>query len=261
MDILTHTLSGVAAGTAVSGFSPKGFFKKLAIITAGAAGGALPDLDAISLWSRFDSIIGEFFNLSHTGKQIYFSKFWYSHHGFLHSLTAGILLSIILGLLLYFFNSVFSKDSGVNKLIIFSFAAGFVIHLLEDMPTPCCVWGGVNLFWPDKTYIGGTGDIWWWNNYDIFLIVFGVILINLILLCFNGMFRGKLRKFTVVVFCVGLILSVSLIKTRGFDFNYFGHTAKYQDYEKKSKEIQRQVLGDKLYLIMEKFDNKIRLNF
>jgi hypothetical protein len=49
------------------------------------------------------------------------------------------------------------------------------------MPTPASTWGGVNFFWPFKTYIGGTGHIWWWNNYDIFLIVVAVIIINLIM--------------------------------------------------------------------------------
>ena len=63
MDILTHTLSGVAIGTVVSSFSNRGILDKVTIVLISGFAGALPDFDAISLWSGFDSTIGSFFNL------------------------------------------------------------------------------------------------------------------------------------------------------------------------------------------------------
>jgi len=269
MDILTHTLSGIAIGTTVISFSNNKFRNKLGIIGLAGFGSALPDIDAISLWSKFDSTIGKFFGLENSGKEIYFSKFWYSHHGFLHSLFAGLLIAIIFSLLFYLIKtklkglsiSGFTRNIGTQKYNLISFISGLIIHLIEDMPTPNSVWGGVNFFWPSKSYIGGTGDIWWWNNYDIFLIVVGVIVLNGIILTINKAIRYDLRKLTAVVFILGVTLSVFQIKSREFDFNYYGYTQKYQQFELKSKEIQKQILGKNLFNTMVKFDNKIPVNF
>lgn len=101
MDILTHTLCGVAAGTVLAGFSRKSPKYKLSVIAVSGVGGALPDMDAISLWSKFDGTFGAIFQLNHSGKEIYTSKFWYSHHAFFHSVLAGILFSLLLGFLIY----------------------------------------------------------------------------------------------------------------------------------------------------------------
>ncbi|MEN7551285.1 metal-dependent hydrolase [Rapidithrix thailandica] len=265
MDILTHTLSGVAAGTVVAGFSSKGFRKKTGIIALGGLGGALPDLDAFSLWSGFDTYIGKALALSHSGKEIYFSKFWYSHHGFLHSITASLLLVFLMACLVFWVkrNSSYNLLQSVKKKQLFylSFVFGFLLHLLEDMPTPSSVWGGVNFFWPSREYIGGTGQIWWWNNYDIFLIVTGVIVLNCLLLVLRRFIRFDGRKFTVAVFMLGFTLALVQINTRGFDFHYTGHTPKYQEYEAKSKEIQKQLLGEKLYGWMQLFDNQLKIYF
>jgi membrane-bound metal-dependent hydrolase YbcI (DUF457 family) len=269
MDIITHTLSGVAIGTVVISFSQKGYKEKLKILAFSGFGAVLPDLDAISLWSGFDNTFGRLFNLDHSGKEIYFSKFWYSHHAFLHSLLASLLIAFLIWNFIYFlfskqkprsFNGLISQLKG-QKLILIGFVAGFIIHLLEDMPTPSCVWGGVNLFWPSKTYIGGTGDIWWWNNYDIFLIVILIILINLAILASTRLIKFKPTRWTISVFTIGLILSIVQIKSRDFNFNYTGHTLRYNEFELKSKEIQKDILGNKIYNFMVSFDNKIPLYF
>ena len=109
MDILTHTLSGIAVGTVIASFTNKGFKQKLGLIALSGFGGALPDFDAISLWSKFDSTIGELFNLNYTGKEIYFSKLWYSHHGALHSIFGGILIAVIIAIITYLIKSKFKK--------------------------------------------------------------------------------------------------------------------------------------------------------
>jgi len=42
-------------------FSRRGSLEKTGITSLSGFGAALPDLDAISLWSRFDSTIGKFY--------------------------------------------------------------------------------------------------------------------------------------------------------------------------------------------------------
>jgi inner membrane protein len=269
MDIVTHTLSGVAIGTVVMSFTKGGFFEKTGIIILSGFGAALPDLDAISLWSRFDTTIGKLFRLDHSGKEIYFSKFWFSHHAFLHSILAGLFIAICIGICSYLIFSWRDKKtiSGLvssltnQRLILLGLLSGFIIHLIEDMPTPSCVWGGVNLFWPSKNYIGGTGDIWWWNNYDIFIIVIMIILTNLVLGLLRSWIKIDYWKLTISVLIIGLTLTIIQIKSRDFDFNYTGHTPNYDVYENKSKELQKEILGDRIYNYMVSLDNKIPVNF
>lgn len=269
MDILTHTLSGVAIGTVVSSFSDYGFKDRLKIVLISGFAGALPDLDAMSLWSGFDSTIGDFFNLSATGKEIYSGKFWYSHHAFLHSAFAGIIIAGLIGFFKYLNDSKLKGlknisliDSlNINRLPLIGFILGFLIHLIEDMPTPASAWGGVNLLWPSKSYVGGTGDIWWWNNYDIFLIVLCVITLNLIFPIIRRFVQFDLRKITISVFVIGFIFAFIQIKTRDFDFAYTGHAVKYQEFENKSKQVQKDILGERIYRLMENFDNKLKIYF
>lgn len=269
MDILTHTLSGLAIGTVVAGFSGRGQNNRKKIVLASGFAGALPDLDAISLWSGFDSTIGEWFNLSHSGKEIYSATFWYSHHAFLHSLLAGFLLAGLLSFMIFLVGSRlrdFNINSFVssvrkNRLMLLGFILGFSLHLLEDMPTPSSTWGGVNFFWPFSSYIGGTGNIWWWNNYDIFLIVLGVLMLNLILFAVKRVKDFDLRKFVTGVFVVGFTLALIQIYSRDYDFSYSGHTIRYQEFEKKSKEVQREIIGEKAFQWMEAFDKKLKIYF
>ncbi len=60
MDILSHSLSGVALSTVLLPFSKFGTKGKTFMLLAGASGGFLPDFDAISLWTGFDLTIGRF---------------------------------------------------------------------------------------------------------------------------------------------------------------------------------------------------------
>ncbi len=264
MDILTHTLSGIAVGTVLSSFEESKIKDKFKIMTLCAFAGALPDIDVISLWSKFDSTIGSFFNLSLSGKQIYFSKLWYSHHAFMHSAIAGLSFTGLIGFIKYFSNiksSSFSHSLNKSKFLMLGFFFAFLMHLFEDMPTPASTWGGVNLFFPSKTYIGGSGDIWWWNNYDIFLLVFCIVVLNLVFILFRQFIYFNLKKFTITTFIIGFSLVFVQVKTRQFDFKYSGYTNKYQEFEKKSKQIQKEILGDKIYNLMEKFDNKLKIYF
>ncbi|NDV83317.1 metal-dependent hydrolase [Bacteroides sp. 51] len=262
MDILTHILSGFAVGTALAGRSTGTWRTKTSIILFSGLGGALPDIDAISMWSKFDMTFGRLFGLSHSGKVIYSAKFWYSHHGFMHSLMAALIFTLVLGCLFWLFSKRERNSSLIGvfckyKLLLIGFVSGFVIHLLQDMITPASSWGGVRLFFPHEIYIGGTGDIWWWNNYNLFLVVVGVILVNICLLLIFRKDKVRVRKFTASVFLIGCLCFAWQIMRIGYNFN----GKNYTDCELKSKEIQREILGEKIYRKMEKLDNFLIIYF
>jgi len=266
MDIISHTLTGIAIGTVIATVSKQNWKLKSTIIILGGIGGALPDLDAISLWSKFDTNIGSFLELGHTGKQIYFGKFWYSHHAIFHSLFTPIfILTLWLCISLIkrkSFNLIALKSQFIKRKYLFSsFFLGFLFHLIEDMPTPSSVWGGVNLFFPSSNYIGGYGKIWWWNNYDLVLIIISVIIINLSVNLLPKALNKLKIKLSITIFLSGLLFGLFQINTRTSDFSYTGHTAHYKQLEADSKLIQKEILGEKLYNFMTAVDNKIPLNF
>lgn len=269
MDILTHIISGLAAGTVVAGVSRRGFKQKAAIVAISGLGGALPDIDAASLWSGFDATIGQLFHLPFPGSDIYSGKLWYSHHGFFHSLAAALLFAAMIGAIAYVLHTPFKricfrdffKSYGVQRFLLTGFLAGYMMHLLGDIPTPASTWGGIRLFYPFGQYIGGTGQIWWWNNYDIFLIACGVFAVNAALLSANLRVYPHLNKAIAVIFALGLTLSIVQINTRDIDFAYTGHTSRYQEFEIASKAQQKKILGDRLYRTMEKFDDRLPVYF
>ncbi|WP_196890029.1 metal-dependent hydrolase [Aureivirga sp. CE67] len=266
MDLISHMFTGLAVGSVLANFSTKNWKHKLSIIFFGGLGGALPDFDAISLWSKFDMTFGKLFQLSHSGKDIYFGKFWYSHHGAMHSIFAILLFILLFFLFKILFQKKFKTKNILSyfkekQLIIFAFALGYFCHLLEDMPTPASVWRGVNLLFPSKNYVGGFGKIWWWNNYDLFLIIFSVFSLNILLNFFPNTLKHLKSKIACSIFFFGLILFLYQINTRSVDFSYTGHTKNYQKMEQQSKEIQKQILGTKLYNKMAWLDSKIPLYF
>ena len=63
------------------------------------------------------------------------------------------------------------------------------------------------------------------------------------------------------MFTLGFLICLYQIKNRDTDFNYIGHTPDYHIYEEKSKKIQKDILGEYLYNIMDKLDKKIPLYF
>ncbi|MDR1055367.1 MAG: metal-dependent hydrolase [Prevotellaceae bacterium] len=269
MDILTHIAAGIAIGTTITICTKGSALKKIGIVLAGALGGALPDTDAVSMWSKFDVTFGKLFGLQHTGCEIYSAKFWYSHHGFMHSLLASVVFGFILLLIAYLLQQRFRKQKSSfcqsfkrNIYIFLSFISGFIAHLLCDMLTPAATWGGVNLFYPLNTYTGGWGKIWWWNNYDVFLIINTLITTNILILFISQLTKAKLKIFSITVFVLAFAFIVIQVNTRKFDFNHTCSSAQvYQKYEAKSKEIQENILGKKLYNSIKQFDNSVSLNF
>ncbi len=264
MDILSHTVTGMAAGTVVAAFSKRKFKSKLYIIFAGTLAGAMPDIDAISLWSKFDSVIGQTFGFKHTGRQIYFGKLWYSHHGFMHSLSMAFLAPLVWWLI----GGLISRTKRPlrarlsarwcdGRLSMVAFVLGYVMHLWEDMITPSGSWNGIRLLFPSTEYYGGLGKIWWWNNYDLFLIVASVVIINSLILLIN---RRK-KELTLGVFSAAFVVFFIQVNTRGVSFNNDSVTSVFTTKEEKSKAIQREILGPYLFSNMENLDNNINLNF
>lgn len=267
MDILIHTLSGIAISTVIIPFFQKKQIRKISIIAAGAVGGAFPDIDAISLWSRFDNTFGQLFNLQNSGRDIYFSKLWYSHHGFFHSIV-GILISAITIALLFHLVLFIKKKSLPDKLkiiitllYVLVFFSGGVLHLIEDMLTPSGVWGGVRLFWPSKVYYGGLGLIWWWNNYDIFLVVSGVLVTNLLILYLKFAATKVSRFIPILLFCLGVLVSIELINSRIHQYNYSGFSKNFKELEQKSLEEQQRILKPTAYKFFFVFDKLIPFYF
>ena len=266
MDILTHTLSGIAVATVVANYNKTATLQKAKIILVGAVGGALPDIDAVSMWSKFDQTLGAFFRLSHSGRFIYGSKFWYSHHAFFHSLIGSLILAILFLVLICIIRNG-KENKNLTAFLkkystyLIAFVLGYWAHLAGDLPTPASVWGGIGFFWPSENYIGGYGKIWWWNNYDIFLLILSCIIINITLPAISKYIAARARIFTLSVACITLFLILIQVNTRYYDYSYEGNSYDYSLMEKRSKEEQKRILGNRLYLYMDKLDRSLKINF
>jgi len=268
MDILTHTLSGVALSTMVAAIAKRRLRETGLLIFCGGLGGAFPDIDAISLWSGFDATIGKLLNLEHTGRDIYFSNFYYSHHNFMHSFVGAVGFSMLAGLCFLLVALICSKGVGrvsllkFSSLCVISFFGGYVMHLLGDLPTPGCVWHGIKLFWPSSVPIGGTGHLWWWNNYDIFLLVLFCCTANIGLIVFYRFFKKNFIQYLAVIIFVSMSAAVFYqIVQRPTHFAYEGYTPYHAQYERQSLEIQKQTLGQPLFRVMVNLDRKLKMNF
>jgi hypothetical protein len=137
------------------------------------------------------------------------------------------------------------------------FSSGYLMHLLEDLPTPSGSWGGINFLWPSTQYYGGTGEIWWWNNYDIFLIVITVSTINAALILLPKQFNKVKKTIPFCVFLFGIIFSTCQIKSRNYDYNL----ATFDQKEQISLEKQKLILGNRLFEVMRLFDKAVMVNF
>lgn len=272
VDILSHTLTGTAFATVVASFCQRNWRQRAGIIALGTFGGALPDLDAISLWSGFDGTFGKWLGLLHRGEEIYYGKFWYSHHAALHSVTAAFLLPLIFlvsytlisgrrSMHVHGFWNRFTQLSQRWRFGLIAFIGGMVFHMLEDMPTPSSSWGGVALFWPNSTYYGGAGKIWWWNNYDLFLLIVLVIMMNSIILLFAKKIKWKAFNMTPLVFVAGIIAYFYLMNLRDADYNNRDFAAAYASFNQQSLDYQKELLGEEVFGWMQRLDHWLPVHF
>lgn len=249
MDIISHTLCAISVGSLLATYKCNSWKQKLLVISASAIGGIIPDIDVISLWSGFDGSFGKMFSLSASGKDIYNDTLWYSHHGFMHSLCA---IAIFTGVFVLIMKWIWNEKP--SRWIACSFAAGYFVHLLGDMITPGGPWAGIRLFFPFSAYVGGTGTVWWWNNYDIFLCV---CLMTILGVCFNFICKKTGKKIILPIFIIISITIIGLVCTKNGDFNQ----GNYANNEKRSKEIQKELLPTPIYNMMTTFDKYIPVLF
>lgn len=261
MDILTHTVSGIAVSTVIAANFKLSLSSRVFLLCTGAIASALPDIDAISLWSGFDSSLGRWFGLTQSGKNIYFSKLWYSHHAFMHSLAAAFLFGFLLVGFAYLTKINRLADPKFKFALLIAFISSYTAHLIGDLPTPSSVWGGVNLFWPSDVYVGGMGKIWWWNNYDIFLVLLGIVLVNIVFITIGSAKKVRVGWMATLIFLSGMGFVSYQIEARPVDFSYTGHAANYQYYEKRSLEVQEDILGKELFGAMKKLDDHLNFYF
>lgn len=265
MDIFTHTLAGIAAASAIAGFSSRSLKDKFLMICCGAAGAMLPDLDAVTLWPAFDTVIGKAVGLSQTGRNIYCGHYWYSHHQFMHSLAGGVIFTLAGASIGYLYCRRRCGHRSASAIImnisgfLLSFFFGYFMHLLGDLPTPDAVWNGIKLFWPLTTSVGGFGYIWWWNNYDIFLIFLAGGTLNAVLVVVNRFLKKRFLHH------IPALLLLCMISAALFQITHrptiFSSARSYADKEQRSLVAQRDILGERLYSVMTALDRKIPVPF
>ncbi len=266
MDILIHTLSGTCTAAFIATFSKTNTKSRLAMVLLGSLAGALPDIDAISLWSKFDKTIGQLLHLTHSGSEIYFGKFWYSHHGFFHSLFAAALFAcIFISIRKLFFTTVSWKPylyALQTKLLLATFFFSYIAHLIGDLPTPGAVWGGIRLFFPFEVYVGGYGTTWWWNNYDVFVVLAVTAASLITLLSLQSKFFQKDLILLVTACYVGCMGACFYFVTHhSISFAYNGNTSRYAYYERISKIDQIERIGPRLYFKIAYLDKKFPFYF
>lgn len=250
----------MAAGTVCASLSKRSFGQRALIVLTGAVAGALPDLDVISLWSGFDDTLGKLLGINHDGRDIYFGKYWYSHHAITHSFFASVVCSIALGLLM-----LFRKSNRVRFAWVYpvAFFFGYQMHLWGDTPTPGSRWEGIMYWFPSSEYIGGWGLTWWWNNYDVFLLLALCILLNWVVAILRNWIKVSWVKYVpTLIFVACISTAVSNLLNRGDSYNYNSYErAQFQSFEQRSLDTQRDILGDDLFEMMRKFDESTNLNF
>lgn len=266
MDILTHSLSGAMAATAIAPLCGKPKCRTLWVIGSGGVGAVMPDIDVITRWSGFDATIGRWFDLSRSGRAIYHANLWYSHHNFCHSLVAGVLFTLIMAMAIFLITKGFALRRGaansLNAWWVYpaAFFLGFCMHLAGDLPTPGSTWHGIKLFWPHAGPVGGFGYIWWWNNYDIFLLLLAGCSVNLMLIFLNNVIKIRSLKVVPLLLCMVVIgAAVFQIAHRPVRFSDSG--GGWAEREGQSLIVQRQILGDQLHRIMLEMDRQLPFPF
>ncbi|MDR3093708.1 MAG: metal-dependent hydrolase [Bacteroidales bacterium] len=268
MDILTHTVTGLTIGSIVVNLLPshQPVKKNLSVLLFGMLGGAFPDIDAVSLWSGFDAHFGKWF--AHSGKEIYSGQWWYSHHGFFHSVVAAALAGFLSGWLIYAVRRLFRREKTFYNFwktyhcpVFYTFVLAAFAHLVCDCVTPASTWGGVRMWAPLPVYIGGWGNVWWWNNYDIFLIVTGCFLLNLIWMGACALSKRHTATLPLIFAFTAFVFISVQVHNRQIDYAYEGAATNYQQMEKSSKKEQERILGKTIYRCMEKFDRRLPFYF
>jgi inner membrane protein len=259
MDILIHTASGMLMGTTMALWNPLkqpiGARFYAASLLVGGCAGAFPDLDAISQWSGFDSTLGAWFGLA-PGDDVYSGRWWYSHHAFTHSLLCSLIFAglTLLALVCKGWSNTPRRTRAIHYAIVT--ALGWNAHLAGDLPTPAGSWDGIAYWWPSSNYIGGTGQTFWWNNYDVFLLLISGIFLHVMVMCWG---RSSKRWLGPLSTLGVLVLIVYQLNQRPIDFN--DRSRPYAERERISLDYQRNLLGDRLFGWMSALDRALPVYF
>ncbi|MEM9983536.1 MAG: metal-dependent hydrolase, partial [Bacteroidota bacterium] len=251
-------------GTVVAGLSLVRPAQKVKIVLAGALGGVWADIDGLSLWAGFDRFIGTPLGLSESGFEIYFGTHWYSHQSFFHSILG---LLVVTGLFWYLSSLLYAH--GLKRArrwtqaaeylapYFYAFAGGYALHLIGDLFTPAGNWGGIRLLYPLDQYVGGWGMVWWWNNYDIFLLLCLALVFNVFSLVAFSMLSKAGKWLPSVIYACCFLLVGFQFHYRNYDFNHQG----YLPREAASHDFQKQVLSEPIYDAMVNLDRKLPVYF
>lgn len=172
MDSLTHVLIGAAVGELILG-------KKMGnkAMFWGALASSIPDIDMIAYWflNDFDAAL--------------------IHRGFTHSILFCIIISPILGYLVYFnYRSLTSDYIGWTKL----FLAGTLAHISLDY----CTAYGTEILWPFSHYRFSNSNI---SVFDPFFTLPLLLLIPLILMLRKGSSMRRTICFISIFLSFGYI--------------------------------------------------------
>ena len=186
----------------------------------------------------------------------------------MHSLAAAAIFTLAGALLRYLYCRLRSGVRSASAVImnasgfLLAFFFGYLMHLLGDLPTPDAAWNGIRLFWPLSPFVGGFGYIWWWNNYDIFLIFLVGGALNAALIVANRYLKRRLlRTAPTLIFLCMICAALFQITHRPARFSSAGNPAGHAEKEHQSLAIQRDILGERLYGIMNALDRKIPIPF
>lgn len=258
MDIVSHVISGAVAGAALALLLLPRHPRVGSLPLVGALGAFVPDLDAASRAPGFDATIGRWLGLP-AGRVIYAGSWWYSHHHFLHSLAAGLLGAAVAAWLA---RSADPRRDPGHLHVGAAFLLGFCAHLAGDLPTPGSVWSGIQAFWPLSVMVGGWGWTWWWNNYDLFLVLLAMLGgLGGLLGVRDRIPAAVTRAATVVLLLGGLVVLLYQASSRTTDYAYEGDTPRYAELEDASLREQRRILGDGPFSFLATVDRVLPVSF
>jgi hypothetical protein len=223
------------------------------------AGALFADIDSLSVWP-WERWLGFPLFDPDAAAQVYASHRWYAHQAFSHSLLGMFLITL----------SFWVASSGLHSRLFhraprfgssFAYLApywagwgiGYVLHLAEDLFTPAGPWGGIALAFPSDQYIGGWGWVWWWNNYDIQLILLAAFAVHALMIFWSPVGKKGVRLFPVFVMLLASTWIGLQIHRRHYDFNRLNFTAN----EQFSHRFAQDALGENLYQAFYALDRKV----
>jgi membrane-bound metal-dependent hydrolase YbcI (DUF457 family) len=247
MDSLTHFFSSVIVGSVFATLQKRERRNGITTITFGVIGGIAPDIDSLSDLP-FVKYMNDNPSIYQNPELKTVSLPWFSHHHFFHSLVGGIFISVLFVSLFFFLSRHFldrdDKKPSIKSTMIylFSMLCSYFIHLVFDFITPPGIAGGMMLLWPLSKLFGGTGNVWWFHNYDIILI-----LLVSSLVCIFVVFKERQHRFRkmIPILSVTIVLLTIQIHRRDFVYNPT-KGAEFSDCERHAIDFQRHTFGHQI---------------